>query len=455
MATDIIEKEIKDLLQHLGSGIVVLEKTENSDLLPIAKPSEAEFFERLFSPDGIFFSLYHELSLGSRPSRPYLNLIAGRMYFCQNVADRHIYSVGMRKEYVIEGGKLAKKRRITPDNILLLLSAPFDTFKQAYSSIVTAFKANESLKEFVNLSASSKSGISWDTGDPCAVAESSLASALECMRFSFISSIAYSLKIKVGDSEAWANCEAEELQKMLASSNEKDALKEYGHCARNLYAISEPRFSEDPSGFKEFAFSPVPKNRYMRWRENCKFLAARFLSERRQAYLSIGKKSGLGDLVFFLKTSELSRAKELSKTAEARRKLFLEYAKADLPPQILATDGKLIGEATSGEIRGVPVAGHGKVTGRAAVANSRDDYTKDLDGKIIISKSLVPDLVELYDKIIGVVSASGGTLAHAAVIAREMNLPCIVQAKNLERIKDGDLIEMDGKSGLVTIIESG
>lgn len=454
MATDLLEREIRGALQRLGGGVVVLEKTENSDLLPIAKPSEAEFFERLFSADGIFFSLYHELSLGSKPHLPYLNFIAGRMYFCQNVADRHIYSVGMRKEFVIDGGKLVKKRRITLDNIMLLLSAPFDTFKQAYSSIVTAFKANESLRAFVEMSDSAKTGMSWDAADPCAVAEASLASALECMRLSFISSIAYSLRVKVGDSEAWTRCESEELQKMLVAETEKEAIKEYGYCARNPYAISEPRFSEDPSGFKEFALAPVPKNRYIRWRENCKFLAARFLAERRQAYLSIGKKSGLGDLVFFLRTSELSRAKEYRQTAEERKKLFLEYEKADLPPQILAVNGKLVGEAASAEIRGVPVAGHGKVTGRAAVANSRDDYAKDLDGKIIISKSLLPDLVELYDKILGVVSASGGTLAHAAVIAREMNMPCIVQAKNLERIKDGDLIELDGKSGLVVIKES-
>ncbi|MEO0249022.1 MAG: PEP-utilizing enzyme, partial [candidate division WOR-3 bacterium] len=195
-----------------------------------------------------------------------------------------------------------------------------------------------------------------------------------------------------------------------------------------------------------------PKNRYIRMRENCKFLAARYLAMRRFAYLKIGRESGLGDLVFFLKTAELKDAKSKKALAEERKRLFLEQQKLKLPPQFVVVDGKLLGEVEKiNEIYGQSVAGQSKVSGRAVFVNSRADFSKKLDGAVLVSKSLIPDLVEVYDKIIGVVSESGGALAHAAVIAREMNLTCVVQAKGIEAIKEGDLIEVDGKTGEIKL----
>jgi len=56
--------------------------------------------------------------------------------------------------------------------------------------------------------------------------------------------------------------------------------------------------------------------------------------------------------------------------------------------------------------------------------------------------------------ILGIVLEIGSTLQHGAIIAREYGLPCACGVVNATiRIKDGDLIEVDGTNGIVKIIE--
>jgi len=453
MVQDLVLQDIKEALKFIEQEkVIVLEKTENSDLLPVGKPSDLEFFEKVFEPNGPFWSLYNELGLGTIPRSKYMHTIGGRMYFCKNVTDKYVYSVGMRKVYDFVDNKLVKKRPLNLDNILLLLLAPIDTLKHASSTIATAFKTNESLKDFLALSKEIKEFQA--SSDPVDVARSSQTLAISCMRFSFLSSIAYFLNVKLSDSDAWMNCELGNLVNILKDNNLEKAKSEYGFYSQSPYAISEPRYYEDDSNLLTMRDVPVPKNKYIRWRENCKFLVARCLAWRRMAYLEIGEESGLGDLVFFLTTGELSNAKNNRKLATSRQEKYLQYKKLDLPAHMILQNGKLVGEKTDEQIRGESVSVKNKISGTAIFVDTRADFEKDLDGKILISKSLKPDLVETYDRIVAVISESGGGLAHSAVIAREMNKVCIVQTKNISRINEGDLIEVDGKSGFIKITQN-
>ncbi|HQT44925.1 MAG TPA: PEP-utilizing enzyme, partial [Candidatus Micrarchaeota archaeon] len=69
-----------------------------------------------------------------------------------------------------------------------------------------------------------------------------------------------------------------------------------------------------------------------------------------------------------------------------------------------------------------------------------------------ISDTFSPDLTTIYKGSLGVVSKVGGRLAHSAIIAREMGIPCIVQVSGFECIIEGNLLEIDGKKGLVRIL---
>ena len=48
----------------------------------------------------------------------------------------------------------------------------------------------------------------------------------------------------------------------------------------------------------------------------------------------------------------------------------------------------------------------------------------------------------------------GGALSHAAVVARELNIPCVVNTRDgTRRLTTGDRVRVDGKAGTVEILE--
>ena len=59
-------------------------------------------------------------------------------------------------------------------------------------------------------------------------------------------------------------------------------------------------------------------------------------------------------------------------------------------------------------------------------------------------------------KVAAIVTDEGGVTAHAAIISREMRIPCIVGTKIATKIlNDNDFIEVDANHGRVTILERG
>lgn len=58
----------------------------------------------------------------------------------------------------------------------------------------------------------------------------------------------------------------------------------------------------------------------------------------------------------------------------------------------------------------------------------------------------------LYPLASGLLIEHGSLLSHAAVTARELGLPAIIGVKDLtRRVKDGEWLEMDGRTGVVTL----
>lgn len=85
----------------------------------------------------------------------------------------------------------------------------------------------------------------------------------------------------------------------------------------------------------------------------------------------------------------------------------------------------------------------GRVTGKAFL----DPYCErldDMDGDILITRFAKPEIASYFRNASGVVTDNGGKTCHAAVIAREYNLPCIVGTGNAtERIPHGRKIRME------------
>ena len=74
----------------------------------------------------------------------------------------------------------------------------------------------------------------------------------------------------------------------------------------------------------------------------------------------------------------------------------------------------------------------------------------DFSGKIAVLTHSLPNQVTLLREALGIVTDQGGTLSHAATIAREYKIPTIIGTKRATQIlKDGDLIELDADKGIV------
>jgi pyruvate,water dikinase len=109
--------------------------------------------------------------------------------------------------------------------------------------------------------------------------------------------------------------------------------------------------------------------------------------------------------------------------------------------------GAAVGDTLSG-ISGSP----GVVEGVARVVRTVDDFDDVAEGDILICQMTNPAWVVLFTKIIAVVTDTGGTTSHPAVLAREFGIPAVVgTSEATHKIASGDRIRVDGTNGTVDI----
>jgi pyruvate,water dikinase len=110
------------------------------------------------------------------------------------------------------------------------------------------------------------------------------------------------------------------------------------------------------------------------------------------------------------------------------------------------------GEPDGGEIRGF-AASSGVVEGPAVVVKSVEEIGKIRKGDILVCQVTNPTWAPIFQKISAAVSDIGGSMSHAAIVAREYGLPAVVGTGTATaRIKDGQRLRVDGGRGVVTIL---
>ena len=111
------------------------------------------------------------------------------------------------------------------------------------------------------------------------------------------------------------------------------------------------------------------------------------------------------------------------------------------------------GDATSNELRGF-AASSGVVEGPARVVKSVEEIARLRKGDILVCQVTNPTWAPVFQKIAGAVSDIGGSMSHAAIVAREYGLPAVVGTGTAtSRIRDGQRIRVDGGRGVVTILQ--
>lgn len=82
------------------------------------------------------------------------------------------------------------------------------------------------------------------------------------------------------------------------------------------------------------------------------------------------------------------------------------------------------------------------------------DMKKMKKGDILVSIATDPDIVPAMKKAAAIITEQGGITSHAAIVSRELGIPCIIGTKIATKVlKDGDLVEVDAHKGIVKILK--
>jgi pyruvate,water dikinase len=88
--------------------------------------------------------------------------------------------------------------------------------------------------------------------------------------------------------------------------------------------------------------------------------------------------------------------------------------------------------------------------GEVVLIDSKKEINKAKLGSVLVTTMTTPDFVPAMKKVSAIVTDSGGLTSHAAIVSRELGVPCIVGTGNATKIlKDGSVVTVDGTKGKV------
>jgi pyruvate,water dikinase len=216
--------------------------------------------------------------------------------------------------------------------------------------------------------------------------------------------------------------------------------------------------------------------RFGAWRERGKTNAVKLMHEVRIALYELGRRLALsGELdhpqqVFMALGSELDMlANNASDLREALRAREQEWrALFDIEPPTFVIAGETLKPAadlsrseqdagaavTVGEVLVGAPASSGVARGRARVVRDLSAIADFEPGEILVAPQTDPSWTPLFMVAAGVVVDTGAMGSHAMIVSRELGIPCAAGVPNAtRRIPNGTLLEVNGSSGQVTVLE--
>jgi pyruvate,water dikinase len=113
--------------------------------------------------------------------------------------------------------------------------------------------------------------------------------------------------------------------------------------------------------------------------------------------------------------------------------------------------GDVVGEVHAGAIllRGVGAA-PGAASGPVRIVGTPAEAGRFEDGDVLVARTTSPDWVPLVRRAAAVATDAGGMTCHAAIVSRELGIPCVVGTQTAtQTLRDGELVTVDATRGLV------
>ena len=164
--------------------------------------------------------------------------------------------------------------------------------------------------------------------------------------------------------------------------------------------------------------------------------------------------------IFYLKEKEINEivsgngsGAQIQAIIAERKKEFEAFEKiANLPARIHQWDDELDiyqkQEILDGQMCGIPCCA-GEVTAQVRILSNPNEV-QSLEGDILVTTSTDPGWITIFQSASAILVERGSTLSHAAIVSREMGIPCIVGVKGITQLlKNGDWVRMNGQTGII------
>ena len=148
-----------------------------------------------------------------------------------------------------------------------------------------------------------------------------------------------------------------------------------------------------------------------------------------------------------------------------RRAMYAELERREPPFFFVGTQPpidtwKLRGEAVEPFLAGTVLKGlpgcPGVARGRARVVTDPSEPGALGPGDVLVAPFTDPAWTPLFVPAEAVVVDVGAVMSHAAIVSRELGIPCVVSVTGASsRIPDGAMLEVDGTAGTVTVLDTG
>jgi pyruvate,water dikinase len=166
---------------------------------------------------------------------------------------------------------------------------------------------------------------------------------------------------------------------------------------------------------------------------------------------------------FFLMPEEMidARAKSIARARRLQREAFaamdaplLIRPTAETRPRDAAEPAAGTAAVHNGRaLRGLCVS-RGVVEGTIAVLRDASEGASMPRGAILVTVATDPSWTPLFTLAAGVITEIGGTVSHAATLARELGVPALANVRDATtRLRDGMRVRLDATGGVVTILD--
>jgi pyruvate, water dikinase len=131
-------------------------------------------------------------------------------------------------------------------------------------------------------------------------------------------------------------------------------------------------------------------------------------------------------------------------------KIFMLQSRPVTTLDMGTAEGKTLEEGERTVITKGLGASPGMAAGTVKIINSTDELDKVQEGDILVTVMTTPDMVPAMKRANGIITDEGGVTCHAAIVSRELGIPCVVGTGDASSIiPENSQVTLDGNKGMV------